>query len=67
MTPSASKSRGSPPSPLVYEAAHEPLPGESLFRRCRWCKAAPFATVEEFESERARWRELAGNQSKEGK
>eukprot|EP00965_Chrysotila_dentata_P040452 1342352-Pleurochrysis_carterae.AAC.1 len=42
-----------PNIPVLFEAAHLPMPGGSpLPRRCRFCKQTPFSDLEEFESAR---------------
>eukprot|EP00965_Chrysotila_dentata_P161949 5348578-Pleurochrysis_carterae.AAC.1 len=55
-----------PSVPLIHEAAHEPLPGELLPQKCHFCRALPFKDVAELEAERACWRELAADRSREG-
>eukprot|EP00965_Chrysotila_dentata_P226133 6195220-Pleurochrysis_carterae.AAC.3 len=42
-----------PSTPLIFEAAHTPLPGEALPHRCRFCKQMPFAEREEYDAAHA--------------
>eukprot|EP00965_Chrysotila_dentata_P260313 6213859-Pleurochrysis_carterae.AAC.1 len=56
-----------PSIPVLVEAAHLPLPGEELPRRCRFCKSTPYASVEEYTADWEAWNELRSDLFKPGK
>eukprot|EP00965_Chrysotila_dentata_P063854 2116251-Pleurochrysis_carterae.AAC.1 len=56
-----------PTIPVVYEAAHLPLPNEPLRRKCRFCKQLPYASKDEFQADVDEWDALRADLSKEGK